>query len=189
MEPERSKYWRDAFFFFTQAYYYELLASLLSRRWEKWGSWISFVIAITASGSAISGWAVWHQNRLGTIAWAVFVGMASLLSIAQDKLNVQAHINKQRLLRKRFAQIRGALQILLSDIESGQDLARIEAVFKTQREKYFDLTASVDSDMFETLFTRRRAKADQVIVLQELGYDIIQEGKVANENPTTSTHR
>jgi hypothetical protein len=94
-DPERLSRWEEAFRYYSLAYYYELLASALTRRWDRCGSGISFVIALTSSGSAISGWAVWHQNVVGSIVWAVLVGVAAVLSIIQSRLNVQSHIKAQ----------------------------------------------------------------------------------------------
>lgn len=56
MEPDYLSRWEEAFRYFSSAYYYEMLAALLSHRWERWGGGMSFVIALTASGSAVSGW-------------------------------------------------------------------------------------------------------------------------------------
>ena len=170
MDAERLSRWEEAFRYYSLAYYYELLSSSLMRRWNRWGGGTSFAVALTSSGSAISGWAVWHHNQAGSIVWAILVGAASVLSIAQSRLSVQSHIKTQRRLRKRFATIRSALQIILSDIVSGKDLAAIDKQLGTQRARYFALTASVDPDLAGTRALRERVKADRDVVLNELGF-------------------
>ena len=116
-----------------------------------------------------------------------------MLAIAQSTLDFQSHIKKQRLLRKRFAQIRGALQVLY-DIVSGQDLAVIDRQLRAQRSKYLNLTASFDPDIAETRSSRERAKTDRDLVLKELGYfqvgimEKIRDDDTKNEtNPSYST--
>jgi len=44
MDPERLSRWEEAFRYYSLAYYYELLASALTRRWDRLGSGISFVM-------------------------------------------------------------------------------------------------------------------------------------------------
>jgi hypothetical protein len=170
MDPERLSRWEETFRYYSLAYYYELLASALTRRWDRWGSGMGFVIALTSSGSAISGWAVWNQNIAGSIVWAVLVGIAAVLSIVQSQLNIRSHIKAQRRLRKRFSGIRNALQITLFDIVAGHDLAGIDKQLRTQRTRYFALAASIDPDFAETSALRERVRADRDVVLNELGF-------------------
>jgi hypothetical protein len=170
VDADRLSRWEETFRYYSLAYYYELLSSALTRRWDRWGGGASFVIFLTSSGSAISGWAVWHHDQAGSVAWAILVGAASLLSVFQSRLNVQSHIKTQRLLRKRFSEIRNALQVVLFDIVAGKDLAAIDRQLSTQRTRYFALTASIDPDLAETRRLRQRVKADRDVVLNELGF-------------------
>lgn len=98
------------------------------------------------------------------------MGAATILSVAQAKLNVQTRIKKQKSLRRQFSQVRAALQIILHDIVTAQDLSRIGKDLRAQRAKYFNLTASVDPDIAETPRLRERARADRDNVITELGY-------------------
>jgi len=170
MDAERLSRWKETFRYYELAYYYELLASTLARRWDRWAGGISFMIALTSSGSAISGWAFWQNGGIGHFVWAVLAGCASVLSIVQSRLNVRSHIKQQRLLRKRFSQIRNALQTVLFDIVDGRDLVTIDSELRNQRAKYFALTASFDPDIAETGGLRKRVKADLYIVLDQLGF-------------------
>src|SRR5258707_680788 len=123
-DSERREIWIEAYRYFYLAYYHELPASALGRRWDRWASGVSLAIALTSSGSALSGWALWKTDR-GLIVWSFLAGSASILSIAQSKLNVASRIRKQAAVRRKFARIRLRLQETLEDIIRGEELARI----------------------------------------------------------------
>jgi hypothetical protein len=187
VDAERLNRWKDSFRYYRLAYYYELLASTLARRWDRWQSGINFLIALTSSSSMISGFAYW-KSGVGRGIWAVLAVAASVLSIFQSTFNIESRIKKQRLLRKQFSQIRTALQRVLSDIVSCQDLPGIDSQLETQTTRYFALTASFDPDITETRGLRERVKADRDVVLHELGLferGIIDEGK-NDDNESTA---
>jgi hypothetical protein len=192
VDAERLNLWKDTFRYYRLAYYYELLSSTLARRWDRWQSVTNFLIALTSSSSVISGWAFWKNDGAGRFVWAGLAAAASGLSIFQSTFDIESRIKKQRLLRKQFSQIRAALQIVLSDIVSGQDLLGIDSQLDTQRTRYFALTASFDPDITETRGLRKRVEADRDIVLHELGLferGIIDEGKNDDNDSTAVAAR
>jgi hypothetical protein len=73
MDSARGDVWIEAYRYFYLAYYNELLASDLGRRLDRWGNAMNLVIALTSSGSAISGWALWKTDR-GLIVWSILAG-------------------------------------------------------------------------------------------------------------------
>ncbi|MGL6075705.1 MAG: hypothetical protein ACRC8S_16235 [Fimbriiglobus sp.] len=84
---QRNLLWRESFRLLYDSYYEQLLAEQLLARWY-WVDLISrWLVAVTASGSAIAAWAVWAKEGF-TIVWAIVAALSSLLSISHSVLNV-----------------------------------------------------------------------------------------------------
>lgn len=47
---------------FYKAMYYEILFDEISKRWQAFDFITRLLVALTASGSAIAGWALWNND-------------------------------------------------------------------------------------------------------------------------------
>ena len=75
-----AKYMELSWHPFYISYFQELASQLLSKKWEKIEIGISLIVAITASGSAISGLAFWNKPGFKAI-WSVIAIFSMLASI------------------------------------------------------------------------------------------------------------
>ncbi len=57
----RDQLWKVAFYTYYQAYYVEMLISALIDRWQIVDETTKVLVALTASGSVVSGWVLWTQ--------------------------------------------------------------------------------------------------------------------------------
>jgi hypothetical protein len=71
----RDRLWEAVFETYYDAYYEEILSGDLIDRWQSFDEFAKIVIALTASGSAVSGWALWTQPGFRAV-WAVLAGLA-----------------------------------------------------------------------------------------------------------------
>ena len=103
--PDIKDYWEPSFETLYQAYYQELASEALETTWQKIDIVQAILVAITASGSAIAGWALWSEPG-GKIAWVIIAGIASVLSIIHGTLGVPGRIKDQEDIRREFSELR-----------------------------------------------------------------------------------
>ncbi len=76
----RDELWRAAFDTYYDSYYEELLADRLINVWRRVDEVTRILAALTASTSAVTGWALWAQQYSRNV-WAVLAGFAAVLTI------------------------------------------------------------------------------------------------------------
>src|SRR5882672_4865855 len=117
----RDRIWEEVFQTYYESYYQEILVHDLINRWQFLDDAAKCTVALTASGSAISGWALWMQPG-GRWLWGLLAGVGAVLAILQVSLGVAARISYWSGVRQYFA----ALRI---DLETFQSRMRIDQVF------------------------------------------------------------
>jgi len=90
----RDELWTATFDTYYDAYYEELLAAALVRRWQRVDAFTKVLVALTASGSAVAGWTLWSQPGFKT-SWTFIAGIAALLSILHSTLNVADRVKAE----------------------------------------------------------------------------------------------
>jgi hypothetical protein len=105
----RDELWNAAFDTYYDSYYQELLRDALVDRWQRVDDLTKVATALTASGSAVSGWALWNEPHL-KVAWAVLAGTAALLTIIHATLNVPERVRNHAETKRAFAALRANLE-------------------------------------------------------------------------------
>ena len=77
---------------FYDTSYFDILFTDISKRWQIFDYVTRLLVAFTASGSAIAGWALWNQADFKTV-WVVSAGVASILSIIHATSNATEKVN------------------------------------------------------------------------------------------------
>jgi hypothetical protein len=160
--------WSVRYQIFYEAYYQELLASSVIQRWQKIDLIISLLVAITASGSAISGLA-WWSTPTGKPLWTLLAATASLGAIFHSTVRVANHLKQQGEARRDFSLLRGSLQNVLYKMTSDGDSDQLEIEFQSLRSKFVELTAKLEPDIAATSFLRNKAQNDLQGILGTLG--------------------
>lgn len=84
---QRDQLWRVSFETFYRVYYAESLTNSLINSWQRWDEVAKFVIAITATTSAVSGWALWNLPQF-KIVWSIIAGLGAIFAILHTNLKV-----------------------------------------------------------------------------------------------------
>ena len=153
-----------------EAYFQELAAEALIRRWQTVGSSLSILVAATASGSAIAGWPLWNVPW-GKWVWSVIAGTASLAALILDRLRISEQLKEWDELRRQFSELRFDLETLWIDLGTGaltapQAKQRYDALRKSARE----LLSKTPSPFLLTKGLRDRVQGDLNETLKAKGY-------------------
>jgi hypothetical protein len=170
---------------FYDAYYQELLAASVIERWQRIDLVISLLVAITASGSAISGLTLW-STAWGKPIWALLATTASLGAICHTTARVPNHLQQEGEARRDFSLLRGKLQIILYKMISDGDNDDVESEYQVLRGKLVELTAKLEPDIAATLRLRTKAQSDLQGLLKNLG--VTQKGILRYEGGDPGTN-
>jgi len=147
------------------------------RQWRRWNNISEFVIAATASGSAIAGLTVLWQDGAGKNVWLGLSILAAVLSTLKPILKTSKRIETLVKVTKEYAMLDGQCESLAMDCEHNQTYAdRHYQHLKKMMKKRNELKATmadekVNSTVIEELQDQvnRELPADQLYVPQELG--------------------
>jgi hypothetical protein len=142
-------YWNNSFKTYYRTYFQELVAGELVGRWQRIDLVIVFFVALTASGSAISGSALWNQPG-GKVAWATLAGIVSLASIAHAVAGVPSRLKQQEELRRAFAELRIDIDSFQQELTIGITDEQARTQYEQLRARYKKLTGSASPDIVYT---------------------------------------
>lgn len=105
----RDAIWAKAFQTFYESYFYEMVADKLVDRWQATDEATKILVAVTASGSAISGWALWQDPSL-KLLWACLAGFGAVLAVVHASLGVPNRIKDWEDIKRSFVSLRVRLE-------------------------------------------------------------------------------
>ncbi|WP_417764945.1 hypothetical protein [Shewanella chilikensis] len=152
-EQERDQLWNVSFETYYDSYFEEMVADKLLYRWCLLDDVTKWLVAITASGSAVSGWALWGEVNGGfKISWAVIAGAAALLAITHNALGVQQRIKNWEDGKKAFVILRLDLETLRQDMATFPefDVESYSTKYALLRAKYSELMSRISPDTLRT---------------------------------------
>ena len=103
--------WRATFYTYYDCFYNELVADRLIDRWQLVDDCTKVLVAITASTSALSGWALWSQPGY-KVFWMTLAGLSALLAIVHTSLTVAHRLRDWGEIKRSFAGLRIELETL-----------------------------------------------------------------------------
>lgn len=101
----RDHVWHESWSSYYDAYFQEVLAERLFLRWQRIDELSKVLIALTASGSAISGWTLWSDPGYKSL-WLLIAGVGAILSISHRSLDVSRKLSEWSSARSNFSSIR-----------------------------------------------------------------------------------
>ncbi len=135
VESAEQALWASAWTTQWKAYYQVCEGELLIARWKMIHLAISLLIAVTASGSAVAGFALW--NRPGwSYLWALLVLLASLAAIVSSTIGVPDRLREQEQSHREFTKVYVGLEGLLMDYRMKKPLADMQSQFAELRKQY-----------------------------------------------------
>ena len=104
-KEDRETYWTLSFETYYTAYYQELASQALVARWERIDVVTALLVAATASGSTLAGWALWSDAGW-KVVWVGIAAVATVASIVHGSLRVPSRLKEQEELRREFCGLR-----------------------------------------------------------------------------------
>jgi len=149
----RDKIWEVCFDTYYECYFEEMVADHLLYRWCIVDDINKWLIAITTSGSAVSGWALWSDPDY-KLVWIGLASLSALLAITHTSLGVQQRIKNWESSKKSFTDLRIELSWLRQDMSINPDFDANETQnrMKLLRKQYRDNMSRLSPD---TLRNRR----------------------------------
>lgn len=171
MTDKRDNIWNAVFATYYDVYYEELLLEKLLSKWQLIDVLARTLISITASGSAIAGWALWERDEFKTY-WAFLAGFSAILSILHTVFNVPELLKRHNQSLGGFSQLRLSFETLRyrMEIDSNFDIDKVSSDFEQLREEYSRCYRSRQKDLLNTNALTHRVQ-DQ---LNEKLQDIIE---------------
>lgn len=159
-EDERWTYlWQAVYDTYYDCYYQEFEAELLLLRWQKFDDGVRILVALTASSSAVAGWALWNQPGLRYV-WVALAGLTAVLSIVHAALSVPGRIREWGDILRVFAGLRIDCETLQFRMKL-QPLSPLEPLteeFLAIRKRYAEGVQMLKNDTLRTGGLRARAQ-------------------------------
>lgn len=163
----RDELWKATWEAFYDASYYEVLFGELSKRWQTFDFITRLLVALTASGSAVAGWALWNDENF-KVMWLLAAGTASLLSIAHATFNTPDRVKNYTKLANDISGVRFDYETLRNELKIYPefDVDKNFQQYKEIREKYQKALESYSPDFMETDGIRNKSQTILNIKLQ-----------------------
>lgn len=148
---QRDQIWENSFDTYYDCYFEEMTADHLLHRWSLVDDINKWLIAITASGSAVSGWTLWNDPNL-KLVWAVIAGISAILAITHTSLGVQQKIKNWEDAKKSFVILRIELNSLRQDmaVDPEFNVEEILNQLKILRSRYCEQMSRLGPDTLRT---------------------------------------
>ena len=101
----RDQSWEATYNTYYDAFYEELVSDSLIQKWQWLDEITKILVALTASGSAVSGWALWQQSELRYV-WAILAALSAVLAIAHTALDIPGRLRDHGDTRRFFCGLR-----------------------------------------------------------------------------------
>lgn len=134
MPSVKDTYWQPTFETLYDAWYHELASRALLIRWEKADFWVTLLAAVTASGSAVAGWALWTQPGWKTV-WVVLAAVVGVLVIIHGALRVTTRVKEQGELQSLFSGLRIDTETFRHQLNTGVQIDEAKKTFSDLRKK------------------------------------------------------
>lgn len=168
----RDQIWEATYETYYAAFYEELVSDSLINRWQWLDEITKVLVALTASGSAISGWALWNQPEFRYL-WAFLAGLSAILAIAHTALDVPGRLRDHGDTRRFFSGLR-------IDLETFRYRMKVNAEFPVEqftgelveyRRRFGEGNNQLRSDILLTNDLREKCQSE---LNQRLGDSVIQ---------------
>jgi hypothetical protein len=155
----RDELWGAAFDTYYDAYYEELLADRIISYWQLLDEATKILVALTASGSAVSGWTLWNDPNLKYI-WAILAASGAFVALVHASMGVPHRLKDWMDIKRLFAVLRIDIETFRYRISVNPDFVIdvYTAEFIEYRKRYGDGVQQLKNDF---LLTRCVAKSVQ----------------------------
>ena len=153
--------WERAFDTYYESFFYELVSDRVVNRWQITDDITKVLVALTASGSAISGWILWQDPNLKFV-WASLAGFGSVLSIVHASLGVPSRLKDWQEISSSFTSLRIEMETFRHTMEFDPnfDIADATKKYEDCRKRFGEFLQRQKNDILHTEKLRLRAQED-----------------------------
>jgi hypothetical protein len=157
----RDSLWDATFDTYYDAYYEEIAADALINRWQLLDEVAKVVVALTASGSAVAGWALWNDPAFRTF-WVVLAGLGAILAIVHATLGVPGRLKTWGEIKRAFVTLRIDLETFRYRMEADPafDVGTFQQQFEQYRKRYTEAMQQLQNDILLTSRLENAAQDD-----------------------------
>jgi hypothetical protein len=144
--PSGDSYLADSFETYYDSYFQEMASEALINKWQLIDRTTAFLVAATASGSAIAGWALWNAPgwKLG---WAAVAGIATFASIGHGVMGVPERVKTQSDVRRSFSKLRIDVQTFRHRLKEGLEISESRQQYDALQERFGKLISETPPDL------------------------------------------
>ena len=166
-KEQRDRLWESVFDTYYDTYFEEIVADYVSNRWMLVDSTTKVLVAITGSGSAISGWALWNTPGFKFI-WIILAGLGAILAIANTALGVPGRLNEWIESKQVFTSLRIDLETLRYLMKINPDFSTKDFTnrFIEHRQRFSDASQKVKNDLCKTSRLKNKAQRELDVRIQ-----------------------
>jgi hypothetical protein len=154
---------------YYESYFQELMCGSLGSRWATIDLTAAVLVAVTASGSAFAGLALWNTSS-GRPYWAAIALTSSIVALIHGVFHVAERVKIWTDLRRTFVELRIQLETLLLNMDIDGPLDEQRRTFKQFRDRYATLVADAPNDMANTISLRDAVQDTLDLTLKRKGY-------------------
>jgi len=163
---QRDEIWNAAFDTYYEAYYEEFCADNLINRWQKLDEITKVLVALTASGSAVSGWALWKETQYRPL-WPALAGVAAVLAIVNASLHVSERIKDSSEMKRLFTSLRIDLETFRyrMRLDPNFSIADFTKEFSAFRDRYSSNMQHLKNDFARTkgMQEKSQSQVDKIL--------------------------
>ncbi len=162
MDP-RDELWNQSFVTYYESYLQELLGDKIVSRWRTIDDVTKILVALTATGSVVSAWALW-ETADGKLVWSIIAGIASILSILHASLSVPAKLKDWVEVKQLFTGLRLDLETFRQNMAMNPnfDIDAFNKSYNDLRARYRDAMIRIQNDWFRTRRLAMRIQTEEL---------------------------
>jgi len=148
VQEDHMALWRKVFKLTFDAWYAEMLLAAWLGTWLHVDSFVALGTAVTASGSAIAGWALWNESGWREV-WVALAGATALASIVHTKLGIGSRLDALQRSRSDFLDVRSDAKTLLDRMDLGMPTDKASEIYFALQERYKKAEKEFQSGLLE----------------------------------------
>lgn len=155
----RDELWGEAWRLYYQVYFEEICVEQVVRRWSTLDELSRVFVALTASGSAVAGWALWNQPYFRTM-WTILAGVGAFSAILHTQFAVPTRLRDLCPLTNYFAVLRVELEGLRGRMAVNPTfpVTEFQGKLDRYRTRYAQGIGRIKQDTMRTKRLERRAQ-------------------------------
>lgn len=135
--------WNEVYDRHYRSYFEELRCERLISTWNLIDTGCRILIAITTSGSAISGWALWEHDTYRTF-WTVFAGITAVVAVIYSGAKISEQYRDSCVKHADFRNLRLRLEDFMAKMRTKQYASY--QIYKHEFSKLMDSYSDVTSN-------------------------------------------